>query len=178
MRSPARRPTIRLVAALLAVGAMGAGGIAVAGRPSLTPPQRALQAEVDDPTGAPRTGHDPAVQRQIGLAAAAAAPVGSGSWGSKPARAVGGGHAVHAPGSVLGDPRTTGTLASGCVVGYGSPGAQCLPAHAPGGGAIGCAVVVRLFPTGIPVTGPDRLHLDTNGDGVACGAGDTGARGR
>jgi hypothetical protein len=40
-----------------------------------------------------------------------------------------------------------------------------------------CAYLRKLFPSGIKVTGKDPLHLDTNGDGVACGRGDAGVTG-
>jgi hypothetical protein len=75
--------------------------------------------------------------------------------------------------------------ASGCVTGYGR-GAVCLPQTPPshaGHGQLGgedlsvywtCAEVRSLLPEGIVVDSPssDRLGLDSNADGTACGNGD------
>lgn len=63
---------------------------------------------------------------------------------------------------------------NGCHRGYGEPG-QCLPLHPAGSRgkphAWTCAEVRELFPTGLVVT-RDRLRLDSDGDGRACGRGD------
>jgi hypothetical protein len=133
-----------------------------------------LRSEVQDSRGAPRTGKDPALQRQTRLAAAARAPKGSGTWGGAPARSVGSGAPRRRAASVLADPKSTGALASGCAVGYGAAGAQCVPARRPGNRPLTCTYLVTQFPDGVTVTGRDRLHLDPNHDGLACGHGDRG----
>ncbi|MDQ0118034.1 hypothetical protein J2T22_001211 [Pseudarthrobacter defluvii] len=76
-----------------------------------------------------------------------------------------------------------GTGNGGCVVGYGNPG-QCLPvvppshaAHADHGMDMAwtCGELRTIFVNGIKVQpGKDSLKLDSNKDGVACGAGDAG----
>lgn len=79
-------------------------------------------------------------------------------------------------------------LAGGCVPDYGSDGA-CLPPvplrmvgeHAGHAGMspmematlYTCDDVRLILPDGIDVTGEDTLALDSNGDGVACGEGDS-----
>lgn len=130
--------------------------------------QRQLQAKVQGPDGAPLAGRDPAAQAQTTLAQAAGRPqvkpaTGRGVRVTSPRRAS----------DVLGDPKKTGVLSSGCAVGYGTAG-QCVPARAPGAGATTCRTVLPAFPRGIRVTGRDTLHLDTDRDGLACGDGDRG----
>jgi hypothetical protein len=80
-------------------------------------------------------------------------------------------HDVMPDGMVM-DPATTGHLVSGCVTGYGDPGAQCLPVKGPNGVKLTCAYVVKIFPHGVAVLGKDTLGLDANADKVACGPGD------
>lgn len=184
--SPARIRRLRaaLAALLLTVTGVAMATHAIAGSrsPGPTPYQRALSAQVDTATGTPRSGRDPADQKQTALAAIAGRP--NGGAGARPAveaektgaRKGGGGHAGthHAvsPSAVLPHPSTSRHLASGCLIGYGAPGAQCLPVRAPGNKPVTCAYVVTLFPEGIAVTGKDRLRLDTDKDKIACDAGD------
>ena len=181
-----RKRLVRLVVLLQLVVAVSA---LVALRPDRSdaapggppPPPDALRAVVEDPAGSPRAGHDPAAQTQAGLAAAAARP-----GASRPA-AAGPGPAASGPGSgptpvrvrsprlpeqVLPNVRTSGVTSGGCAVGYGRPGAQCVPARAPGNQPLTCAYLVTLFPDGVSVVGRDQLSLDPNRDGVACGPGD------
>lgn len=146
------------------------GPAPAAGRAGPTAYQRQLQGQVQDGAGAPRAGRDPANQPQTSLAEAASRPhvmpgKGRGTRVTTP----------RAPRTVLADPRRTGVLSNGCATGYGDAG-QCVPARAPGGKAMTCAVLVATFPDGIAVTGRDRLGLDTNRDKVACGPGDKGVQ--
>ena len=67
---------------------------------------------------------------------------------------------------------------NGCLKWYGEPG-QCLPMQSPAQAAMPtmkhpwtCPEVRELFPDGITVLKKDKLRLDKNGDGVACGPGD------
>jgi hypothetical protein len=101
-----------------------------------------------------------------------------------------------ASGVVMRDPEPAPTFdpgsgpTGGCVLGYGENG-QCLtvvpPSHAEhpdhhDGTDIStfwtCSEVTQYFADGIVVNGAaknvDRLGLDSNNDGVACGPGDTG----
>jgi hypothetical protein len=169
-----RSSRIVLVAVALVALMTFAGGADAARRLSLYAYHCLLRSEVQDSRGAPRTGKDPAVQRQTRLAAAASAPKGGGTWGGAPARSVKGAKARRRADSVLADPKATGVLAGGCAVGYGAPGAQCVPARAPGNRPLTCAYLVTQFPHGVAVTGRDRLRLDSNRDGTACGHGDRG----
>ena len=70
----------------------------------------------------------------------------------------------------------------GCTPGYGK-GSECLPVTPPAAAAMDmnvdsmpwtCSQVRQLFPQGIVLTlrGRDPAHLDSNGDGIACGKGD------
>lgn len=132
--------------------------------------QRQLVAEVQDGAGAPRTGSDPARQRQGSLAAAASRPQGTGLRSTRPATGVRTGSVVRqAP-----RPAIPGVTSGGCALGYGTAGAQCMPARGPGNTTLTCTYVLSLFPDGIRVTGPDRLRLDTDRDSVACGPRDAG----
>src|SRR3712207_3118094 len=140
-----------------------------AGRQEPTEYQKSLQAQVQDATGAPKAGRDPAAQPQTSLAEAAGRP------NAKPA-AQGKGTPVttpRKPEQVLKDPKTTGVLSNGCANGYGEAD-QCLPARAPGNKDVTCAYVLKIFPQGVAVAGKDRLKLDSNGDGWACRDGDAG----
>lgn len=166
---------VGLVGVVLVSGLVGGGSAEGAREGGRTPYERQLQTQVQDAGGAPRAGVDPARQKQSSLAAAAAQPVGTGRRAGVPARGVRQGTIVRLPAEkVLGDPRRTGVISGGCVLGYGTAGAQCLPARGPGNTALTCAYVVTLFPVGIQVTGVDRLRLDSNRDGVACGPRDAG----
>lgn len=67
---------------------------------------------------------------------------------------------------------------NGCLKQYGEPG-QCLPLVSPAQASMPdmnhpwtCADVIQLFPAGVTVNGKDTLHLDYNGDGIACNKGD------
>lgn len=75
-----------------------------------------------------------------------------------------------------------GDRSGACTIGYGR-GMQCLPTTPPSAGRMAmsvvempwtCAEVRTLFPAGLPLNqqGVDPAHLDRNGDGTACGAGD------
>lgn len=75
--------------------------------------------------------------------------------------------------------------ANGCLVTYGD-GGECLPAVPQSAAEMGmtrqqmpwqCEEVNLTFPDGLPVaTGGDTLGLDSDGDGVACDAGDEPGR--
>lgn len=173
--TPGRWARLLSFAVLLAVAVIapllprGTAEGAVADKP--TAYQRQLTAQVQDAAGAPRAGSDPARQRQGSLAEAAGRRQGAGTRTDRPAAGVRTGTIVRqAPAT-----RAAGVTSGGCAVGYGTPGVQCLPARGPGNTALTCAYVRTLFPAGIAVTGVDRLRLDTDSDGVACGASDSGA---
>lgn len=89
--------------------------------------QQQLQAEVDTTTGAPQDGRNPAAQTQTSLAYAASQANGPGQQVDTPAANVVGdtSHKVD-PASVLPDTKDTGVLSGGCLLGYGTPGAQCV----------------------------------------------------
>lgn len=146
-------------------------GSAEGARADPQPPyQRQLTAQVQDAAGAPRAGSNPATQRQGSLAAAAGRRQGPGTRTDRPAVGVRTGKIVRqAPAAA-----EAGVSRSGCAVGYGRPGAQCLPARGPNDTTLTCAFVRTLFSAGIAVTGTDPLDLDTDRDGVACGPRDTG----
>jgi hypothetical protein len=168
---PHRRP-ILVALATLALMALVTGGADAAWRLSKSAYYCILRAKVQDSRGAPRAGKDPARQRQTRLAAVASKPHGTGTWGTKPARAVKGSSTRRKARSVIANPKATGALASGCAIGYGAAGAQCVPRRAPGNRRLTCAYLVKQFPHGVSVTGRDRLHLDSNRDKIACGYGD------
>jgi hypothetical protein len=78
---------------------------------------------------------------------------------------------------------SAGDRSGACTIGYGR-GQQCLPTTPPSAGQMGmsvrqmpwtCAEVRTLLPAGLPLNarGEDPAHLDGNGDGIACGSGDT-----
>lgn len=117
-------------------------------------------------------GTDPASRQQATLASAASAPNSGSNRGDNPAAGVSGGNNKVDPETQLGNRETSGVSSSGCAVGYGRMGEQCVPARAPGGGTTTCVDVRKQFPGGIAVTGNDQLQLDKNDDGVACGQGD------
>src|SRR5690554_5918693 len=99
---------------------------------SLSSYQHQLRSQVDTASGAPRSGRDPASQKQTSLSEVATKPVGSGQRVEKPAANVSGGKKRVNPAKVLPDTKKTGVLASGCLLGYGTPGEQCLPARTNG----------------------------------------------
>ena len=161
--------------ALALVAVLAAGATTLGRHRDPTPYQNILRGQVDAPDGSPRAGRDPANLKQLSLADAARAP-GSAAGGrtDRPGRSASE-HRMHVDTKdVLGDPKSTGTLSSGCALDYGDPGAQCLPAKAPDNQPLTCAYVVRIFPQGVPVTGRDVFRLDSNRDKTACGPGDAG----
>lgn len=94
--------------------------------------------------------------------------------------------AHHPPGAPHTAPSTPGeptppahpmpASANGCAPGYGEPG-QCLPLTFPAGvdgPAERCGWLDERGWQPPRVYGRDRLELDTNGDGLACGRGDRG----
>ncbi len=146
--------------------------------PSAQEYQQQLQAQVDNESGAPRSGRDPAAQGQATLASAASLPSGVGHRTDTPAANVdtsdSGDHSHHVTSAdVYGTPGKDGVNSAGCYVDYGIQGQQCLARHASGAdGKLTCAEVRVYFAKGIKVTGTDRFNLDTNGDKTACGLGD------
>lgn len=158
------------VAVAVTVGLLHSGPAEGAGATGPTPYQRQLRAQTQEPAGNPRTGADPGRQRQGSLAAAASRRQGTGPRSDHPATGVRTGSVVRQPPPA----GTPGVTSGGCVLGYGVPGAQCLPARGPGDTPLTCTYVVTLFPAGVRVAGTDRLRLDTDRDGVGCGPGDAG----
>lgn len=132
--------------------------------------QATLRAAVENANSEPRL--NPASVAQTSLAKAAAGKNGPGARTDKLARGATFRKIQRPP--ELPSVRETGTISGGCLIDYGAPGAQCLPARGRGGGALTCAEVLSIFPDGVAVTGRDRLGLDTNGDKTACGPGDRG----
>lgn len=95
---------------------------------------------------------------------------------SKPAKDLKGAKRKVAPAELLDESSARG----GCTAGYGG-GAACLPEvppssaeHAGHGMKIlwTCTEARTILPRGIEVTGGDKLKLDSNKDGTACGVGD------
>jgi hypothetical protein len=168
---PSRRSLLVALATVVLM-AVVTGGADAAWRLSKSAYYCVLRAKVQNSRGAPRAGKDPARQRQMRLLVVASQPHGTGTWGTKPARAVKRGSTRRKASSVLANPEKTGALASGCAVGYGTAGAQCVPRRAPGNRRLTCAYLVKQFPHGVSVVGHDRLHLDSNRDRIACGYGD------
>lgn len=120
-----------------------------------------------------QANNDPASRPQQSLSMAAAQPVGNGQRVNKPAAGIVGDHQHHVdPLSVLPDVKKTGVFAGGCLIDYGDPGVQCVPAYTVAQKPVTCAAIRKLFPNGVKVTGIDRFNLDSNGDSIACGAGD------
>lgn len=134
-------------------------------------PSSVYSDQVDDETGAPRDGRDPASQQQSSLAAAASNPTGSGQRIENPEART----QVESSGAGVNDSPSEAALgANGCFVDYGIQGEQCVPSHAAVNGTLTCEGVKTHggFPDGVKVSGTDRFNLDTNHDGVACGSGD------
>ena len=138
---------------------------------SETPFQASLRATVENANGEPRI--NPASVTQTSLAKAAAGKNGPGARTDKLAREAKF-RKIQRP-AELPSVKETGVISGGCLVDYGAPGAQCVPARGRGGGALTCGDVVAMFPDGVRVTGRDRFGLDSNGDKTACGPGDRGA---
>lgn len=164
---------LALVVLLTVGGAAYAAGLGAASgkRPGkqLTAYQLRLRAQVQKADGSPVRGFDPAAQRQHSLAAAAAGAVGAGQRAADPAEdAMSDHHHDVVPRDVIDPPSVSGGTSAGCAMGYGKPGAQCVPLRAPGNVAQNCTYVRRLFPAGVAVSGADWLRLDRNRNGVAC----------
>lgn len=166
------RGRVFAIAALVVIAAGLGGGADAARHASLSAYQAVLRSEVDDAKGGPRNGHDPSSLRQTSLAAAASSRNGIGTWRVKPARGVKGGSATRKPSQVLPHRRAEGVTSGGCLIAYGSPGRQCVPARAPGNRPLTCDYLIRLFDRGVKSSAGDPAGLDRNGDGIACGPGD------
>ncbi len=140
---------------------------------AVTTTEETLQNQVDASDGAPRSGRDPANQKQNSLASAASQPTGTGKRVAKPAAGVSG-STVHNNQAANNNAAGSGIGANGCYVDYGKQGEQCVPVHAATNGVLTCDGVRTHggFPNGVIVSGTDRFNLDTNKDGTACGAGD------
>ncbi len=123
-------------------------------------------------TAGATTNTNPATQKQVSLASAASQEKGNGTTVDKPAADVTGTQKQVDPLSVLPNTKATGVLSSGCAVGYGQIGTQCLSARAANNKPMTCTEARKQFPSGIAVTGNDQLNLDSNKNGVACDAGD------
>lgn len=126
-------------------------------------------AGVLDGERGPEDAH-PADRAQTTLLAAAGQAVGPGV--SQPAAGVSAGD--QAPPVNPDDVLSATAARGGCALDYGDPG-QCLPARPPSASTTGawtCAEVRQLFPDGLSARDGDPLHLDPDGDGVACGPGD------
>lgn len=165
-----------VVATIVVLVTLTGGSMALADvrRADLAPDAgaRALQLKVVTPAGMPRAGRDPGRNRQTSLREAARQPMGNGTRVNRPARTSTKDHQHDVtPGQVFTAPKSSHRLSSGCLTDYGVPGAQCLPAKA-AGVKVTCIDVLKVFPHGVAVVGKDRLALDRNGDGVACGHGD------
>ena len=138
----------------------------------------------DKPDGAPAAGPDPANQPAPGsltIVGQKSKPSdvqdpGVNSGRTKPAKDLRGEKKVVGPKKILEE----STARGGCTEGYGA-GSLCLPVvppsatkHAGHGMQVRwtCSEARLTLPQGIAVTGSDQLKLDSNRDGVACGAGD------
>lgn len=166
------RAWIAALVALALIGTFLGGGADAAKQAAVSAYRVILRDQVDNSAGGPRSGHDPSVLPQRSLAAAARAPSGIGTWGVKPARGVRGGIATVKPSQVLPHRRAEGVTSGGCLIAYGSPGRQCVPARAPGNRPLTCDYLIRLFDRGVKSSAGDPAGLDRNGDGIACGPGD------
>lgn len=140
---------------------------------AVTPGQETLQNQVDGSDGAPRSGRDPANQKQNSLASAASQPTGTGKRVTKPAAGVTGSN-VQNNQPANNNAAGSGIGTNGCYVDYGKQGEQCVPVHAATNGVLTCDGVRTHggFPNGVIVSGTDRFNLDTNKDGIACNSGD------
>jgi len=137
--------------------------------PSSSVAKQQLQGQVETSTGAPRSGRNPAVQAQTSLKAAVATSHGGiGQRVDRPAANLVGSPRSVQPSDVLPDSKKTGISVSGCLIGYGTPGVQCVPGKAPNNQPITCNYIRTMFPKGVAITGSDTLRLST-GNSTACG---------
>lgn len=136
---------------------------------SITPEayRKELQSQVQTANGAPINGRDPADQVQTSLASAANAQDVIGKRVLKPAAKIVGTVRHTDPTSVLPDTKKTHVLASGCLLGYGVPGVQCVPAKAPNNQPLNCNFIRTVFPNGVKILGTDYLNLGQGSD-MAC----------
>lgn len=178
-----RRHAIMASMAVLVIGLLVAAGgrqltesahqTIAAKKPITQSEQAALKSQVDTSTGQPQSGRDPSRQPQSSLQAAASSQHGNGMQNSKPASDITGSNRPATKASdVYGDPSKTGINDAGCYIDYGIQGQQCLAADMAANGKMSCDMVHMDFPDGISVVGTDRLGLDLNKDGTACGKGD------
>lgn len=166
------------VAALSLLMMPASGSQAAPGSNNL-PPQSAaaykqsLQSQVDTAEGKPQPGRDPGSQPQSGLVQTASKAQGNGARTDTPAAGVqGSNRPATKPSDVRKNPKETGVNAAGCYSDYGMGGEECLQAFLGADGSVTCEEVHERFPNGLMVMGTDRLKLDKNGDGTACGAND------
>ncbi|HSX44884.1 MAG TPA: hypothetical protein VLF39_02085 [Candidatus Saccharimonadales bacterium] len=160
---------IAICGALLIIGAMLIVTPSIATQPTVIATgvnyKDRLKSQVDSSDGSPRSGRDPASQKQISLSEAASAPNSrsmANNYSTQP---------ESAPSQAQLKAEGIGT--NGCYVDYGVQGQECLPAHAGGAnGVLTCNGVREHFASGIKVTGTDRYHLDSNHNGTACDSGD------
>jgi hypothetical protein len=145
---------------------------------SITPAayRKQLEAEVETTNGAPINGRDPANQVQTSLASAASMEDDIGMRVAKPAAKVVGTVRHTDPTTVLPNVKTTHMLASGCLLGYGVPGAQCVPAKAPKNQPLNCNFIRTIFPQGVKILGTDYLNLGQGTD-IACAANNAAPKG-
>jgi hypothetical protein len=162
-----RGALVTLVAAALTVTVAASASELIHGQTAF---QATLRATVENANSEPLI--NPASVSQTSLAKAAAEKNGPGTRREKLARGVTFSKVQRPPD--LPNVNETGMISGGCLIDYGNPGAQCVPARGRGGGALTCADVVSIFPDGVRVTGRDRFGLDSNGDKTACGRGDRG----
>lgn len=183
MHSLTMTPTRVITASsILAVMCAAAAFVVIAnGGPNITPPlsptaaayKQQLKSQVDNASGKPRSGRDPAGQQQTSLALAASSEHGSGMQTDTPAAGLTGSNRGAAkPSDVYGDPSKSRINDAGCYIDYGIQGQECLPESIAMDGMVMCEDVVKEFPKGIKVVGTDRFGLDTNHDGIACGPND------
>jgi hypothetical protein len=145
---------------------------------SITPAayRKQLEAEVETSTGAPINGRNPANQLQTSLAKAASMEDDIGMRVAKPAASVIGTVRHTDPATVLPNTKVTHVLASGCLLGYGVPGAQCVPAKAPNNQLLNCNFIRTIFPNGVKILGTDYLSLGQGTD-IACAANNAAPKG-
>lgn len=141
-------------------------------RQAASPIRQQLRNQVEKANGSPLKGRDPANQSQSSLLSAAAQSNGIGRRTDKPAVGVRGDTRRVDPASVLPDSKKTGVMANGCLIDYGQPGQECVPARMISKTSIACDEIRKVFPNGVLVSGTDRFGLDTDSDGIACGPGD------
>lgn len=139
--------------------------------------QEVLQSQVDDKTGAPQDGRDPANQQQSSLAAAASSANAIGMRTDKPASGATANNGGNNPAS--GNNNDKYLNSSGCYYHYGN-GGQCLAAHVAVNGQTSCDAVRSHggsshegFKNGIVVNGENHFHLaDDDRDKIVCEPGE------